>query len=98
MNANHTFGAAGHRGNNHALRANQLFGSGGAFPFARAKNQAHQKNRERRKRKGGRHRNAEAYAAGGQRRANQKDGAEKHRDDATGKENSVACIFCFQNK
>src|SRR4029077_20631342 len=54
VDADHSFGNALHRSSRDAFRAHQLFAAGRGFPLARAKDQAHEEDRDGGERQGDR--------------------------------------------
>ena len=101
MDADHALRAVGAVANgfdDDALGADHFFAAGNLLPFARAQDEAHQQHGERGEWKRDGDRGAEADSAGGVRRANQEESAEKHGDDAACGENAMTCKFRFENK
>src|SRR6266849_10523186 len=92
MKTDHALGTVRNGRNHDALSADHFFGSGLRFPRARTQDQTHQHHGEHRKRKRDRKGYAEAHAASGERRANQKHRAEKHGDDTARSEYAVAGV------
>src|SRR5215467_5988247 len=83
---------------NRAGGSDQLFPSCGCFPFSRTQYQAHQHHRENTKRQRSRQRDSQADTAGGQRRANQEQRAQEHRNNATERQDAVAWRFGFEDE